>query len=104
MIDEHDLCWLVDRAQRRVKSAGCGVFEKHGSAMRLRQPQEDLADVYWAEDGSILGRPWDDVLADCSAYLARIFRRPDFAAHEVSFGGCERRNDVVIKLPSRTSS
>ena len=96
LIDK-DLCWIVDTEQKVVASAGCGVFDITPSSVRLREPAADLADVYWLDDGRLVGYEWADVMADCGAWLSRFFRRPAFTAGGVSFGGCDRAGDVTIE-------
>ena len=97
MIDKH-LCWIMDSNRKAVASAGCGIFEIAPSSVRLREPADDLADVYWTDDGRLIGQEWAEVIADCGAWLTRFFRRPAFTATGVSFGGCHRAGDVNIKI------
>jgi hypothetical protein len=100
---EGNYCWLVHLDRKQVAAPGCSIFEISSARVRLakKPPPDQIADIYWNDEGRVIGRAWEDVAADCASWVTQFFRRPRFRTDTVSFWACDGVGWAEIKLPGR---
>jgi len=91
-------CWIIRTDEKKVITAGCGIFKTKNNTVSLSAVNADIADVYWDDNGRIVGYAWEDIIFDCGSLFTILFRRPKFYKNRILFGGCDDQGMIEVFL------